>query len=212
MALRVVLLLLLAGTLAGAAGADNPVLTGTVGTGDAFVITLQGADGNRLKHLDAGTYTVVVHDRSAFHNFHLFGPGVDVSTDVDGVGDQTFTVTLTDGAYTYQCDPHQSQMKGTFTVGAVSSTPAVAKLAGSVVGARTKLTGAGNLTAGKAAFVIADRSKTDGFMLRGPGVAKKTAVKFTGKVAWAVTLQAGTYVYGAVRNAKDRHVFTVSSQ
>jgi hypothetical protein len=209
---RVALLaLLLAPLIGGSARADNPVLTGTVGTGDDFVITLQGPDGARVKHLDAGTYTLVVHDRSSFHNFHLLGPGVDVSTDVDTIGDATFTVALVDGTYTYRCDPHQSQMRGTFTVGSVGSTPPVTKLTGTVVGSRTKLAGAGNVTAGKATIAIADRSKTDGFMLRGPGVSRKTGAAFTGKRTWAVTLQAGTYVYGAVRNARDRHIFTVSS-
>src|SRR5256714_318704 len=43
-------------------GADNPVLEGTVGTNDAFVISLVDASGAKVTHLDPGTYTIVVHD------------------------------------------------------------------------------------------------------------------------------------------------------
>ena len=34
-------------------------------------------------------------------------------------------------------------------------------------------------------------SKKDGFFLHGPGVSKQTAIAFTGKVSWTVTLRAG---------------------
>jgi plastocyanin len=44
------------------------------------------------------------------------GDGVDVSTAVSGTGEKSFTVTLTPGTYTYVCDPHSSQMRGTLTV------------------------------------------------------------------------------------------------
>jgi len=96
---------------AGSARADNPVLTGDLFE-DSFVITLADASGAKVKHIDAGTYTLVVHDRSVHHNFHLAGPGVDVATDIVGVGDQTFTITLVDGVYTYLCDPHAVAMRG----------------------------------------------------------------------------------------------------
>jgi plastocyanin len=193
------------------ARADNPVLTGTVGTGDDFVLTLTGADGQVVKHLDPGTYTIVVHDQSTFHNFHFFGPGGAFTTTVNGTGDQTFTLNLTDGTYTYQCDPHQSQMRGTFTVGSAGATPAVAQLNGSIAGTQSSLRGTAGLVAGKAQIRIADRSKTDGFLLKGPGVSKKTGVGFTGKVTWTVTLRSGTYVYGSAKNASRRHIFSVSS-
>lgn len=106
-------------TGASAARADNPTLTGNVGAGDSFTISL-----SPTHNLVPGTYTLVVHDLSAIHDFHLFGPGgVDVSTTIEGIGDQTFTVNLVAGTYTYVCDAHPS-MKGSFTVGAVTSKPA----------------------------------------------------------------------------------------
>jgi plastocyanin len=202
---------------AGAARADNPVLTGVVGTNDAFQISLSDANGT-VTHLDAGTYTLVVHDRSTIHNFHLTGPGVDVATTVEDAGDQTFTVTLTDGTYTFRCDAHALQMKGTFTVGSVSTPPppppppppALTKLAGAITGSRATLSGTAGLSAGSARLTIVDRSKIDGFLLHGPGVSKKTGVAFTGKVTWTVTLQAGTYVYGSEKRPAARHRFTVS--
>jgi hypothetical protein len=124
---------------AGTARAANPVLTGEVGIEDGFTITLTDANGARVTHLDTGTYTLLVHDHSTFHNFHLSGPGnVDVQTPVDFVGDQTFTVTLVDGQYFFQCDPHSSQMKGNFTVGTFTAPtpkpppPAPQKLAGTI--------------------------------------------------------------------------------
>src|ERR1700682_4645905 len=79
---------------AGSARADNGTLVGDVGQGDAFVISLSDSNGARVTHLAAGTYTLLVHDHSSLHNFDLSGPGVSVSTDIEGVGDKTFTVTF----------------------------------------------------------------------------------------------------------------------
>jgi hypothetical protein len=118
--------LLAALVLSSAASADNPVLTGDVGLNDAFAITLKDAGGNAVTHLDPGTYTLVIHDHSAIHNFHLFGPGTSAtvaSTDVEFVGDMTFTIMLADGTYTFVCDAHPTVMKGTFTVGTVPAPP-----------------------------------------------------------------------------------------
>src|SRR5207302_5821781 len=67
--------------------AGNPTLTADVGAGDGFTIALVDANGDPVTTLAAGTYTIVVHDHSAFHNFHLHGPGLDRSTDVGFVGD-----------------------------------------------------------------------------------------------------------------------------
>ena len=95
----------------GRGGAGGTTLNGSVGPG--FEISLAGTDG-----IAAGDYTLVVNDQSSAHNFHLTGPGgVDVSTDVGGEGEESFDVTLEPGEYTFVCDPHASQMRGTFTVG-----------------------------------------------------------------------------------------------
>jgi plastocyanin len=84
---------------------------------DAFTITLKTEDGSDVTTLAPGNYTLLVHDYSSIHNFHLKGPGgVDVKTDIGGTGDQTFDITLQDGTYNYVCDPHAGQMNGSFTV------------------------------------------------------------------------------------------------
>jgi plastocyanin len=94
-----------------ATGAGDASITGSVGPG--FEISVDGAEG-----LAPGTYTLVVDDRASEHNFHLTGPGgVDVSTSVGDEGEESFEVELAAGEYTFVCDPHASQMRGTFTVG-----------------------------------------------------------------------------------------------
>ncbi len=92
-------------------GGGGTTLNGSVGPG--FDISLDGTDG-----ITAGDYTLVVNDQSTAHNFHLTGPGgVDVSTEVSEEGEKSFDVTLVPGEYKFQCDPHASQMNGSFTVG-----------------------------------------------------------------------------------------------
>ena len=49
--------------------------------------------------------------------------GVDKSTQVDTKSVVTWTVTFTDGVYTFVCDPHASFMKGSFTVGSARPPP-----------------------------------------------------------------------------------------
>jgi plastocyanin len=123
------LLVLFGLTVAGCGGSDSEVsattteastessgsgggttLNGSVGPG--FDISLDGTDG-----LTAGSYTLVVNDQSDQHNFHLTGPGVDVSTEVSETGEKSFDIELQAGEYKFVCDPHASQMNGSFTVG-----------------------------------------------------------------------------------------------
>lgn len=86
---------------------------GTVGPG--FVITLKKANGLVVTALKAGTWKIVVSDKSINHNFHLTGSGVNKTTTVGQVTKITWTVTLKPGIYTYKCDPHIT-MKKTFKV------------------------------------------------------------------------------------------------
>jgi plastocyanin len=216
--------LALVAAFAGSAHADNPVLTGDVGQNDGFSISLHDATGAAVRHLDPGTYTLVVHDHSALHNFDFSGPGVGVSTDIDFVGDRTFTVTLVDGTYFFQCDPHSAQMHGSFTVGAVAATtttvtttpapapvPAATRLAATIgPGTALSLRPRSGLAAGRYTITVTDRSAADGFRLAGPGVSKATSAAFRGTVTWNVRLSAGRYVWGSARHAEKRHVFTVS--
>jgi plastocyanin len=218
-AVSVAALALVAG-FAGAARADNPVLTADVGQSDGFTLTLKDSTGALVTHLDPGTYTLVVHDHSSFHNFDFSGPGAAVSTDVDFVGDKTFTVTLVDGTYFFQCDPHSAQMHGKFTVGTVTAPPTTAPAPAPSVrpltasigpGASSSLRPSAGLSAGRYAITVNDRSATDGFRLSGPGIAKATGASFRGKVTWKVKLSAGRYSFGSALHAKNRHILVVIS-
>jgi len=101
---------------AGSARAEDPVLFGDVGAGDAFTITLTDASGSRVAHLDPGRYTVTLRDHSDFHNFHLSGPGVNKKTGIAFVGNRSWTLTLAAGTYKFRCDAHPTTMRGRFTV------------------------------------------------------------------------------------------------
>jgi plastocyanin len=197
-------------------------LVGDVGQGDSFTISLKDSTGAAVKHVDPGTYTLLVHDHSAIHNFDLSGPGVSAATDIPGVADQTFAITLTDGVYFFQCDAHPTQMKGSFAVGTATlpttttppppRPPSATRLTASVgPGAKVSLQPLRGLGAGKFRVTVSDRSKTDGFKLSGRGLSKATGIKFTGSVTWTLALRAGTYAFGSVRNPKLRHTFRVSA-
>ncbi len=95
------------------AASTGGTLDGTVGPGYTIALT-QG--GTAVTTLTAGTYTLNVNDQADIHDFHLTGPGVDVSTDVAFKGTKSFTIKLTAGKYHFQCDPHSGAMNGDFTV------------------------------------------------------------------------------------------------
>jgi len=178
--------------LPGGSRADNPVLTADVGLNDTYAIGLKSPSGTPVSQLTPGTYTLLVHDHSTLHNFHLTGPGVNVASTVAGTGDSTYTVTLRAGSYSFSCDAHSYDMSGTFTVDA----PATGRLrlaAHIGPGARIGVTWAPGLTSGPATVVVSDKSSKDNFRLTGPGVSKATGVAFRGTVTWKVTLRAGTY-------------------
>ena len=110
----------LGAALVGSALAAEVKLRGSVGPG--FTISLRDATGASVtgSTLAAGTYEIEVEDKSDAHNFHLTGPGVDVSTGIEETGSKSVKVTLQDGQYTFVCDPHATSMKGAFRVGASS--------------------------------------------------------------------------------------------
>jgi plastocyanin len=100
-----------------ASGASHPTLTGVVGKNNAFKISLT-FNGKVAKTLKAGTYTVVIHDDSAMHNYELDGPHGKswTFTSVPFVGTKTFTLKLVAGKYKAYCAPHESVMFQHFTV------------------------------------------------------------------------------------------------
>ena len=175
--------------------ADNPQLVGNVGPGFTISVTSGGA---AVSHLDPGTYTLVVHDQADVHNFHLFGPGVNVSTDVDFVGDTTFTITLADGIYNFDCDAHPGVMKGAFAVGS-AQLPPPPKPAPAPRALKLRVAAGGHVTApahlvhGRYSVSATDASSGDTLHLKGPGVDRKTGLAFKGTAHWTVTLKQGKY-------------------
>ncbi len=103
----------------GSARATDGTLSAAVGPGFSISLT-QG--GSAVTTLAPGTYTVNVSDMSTFHNFHLSGPGVNQSTDVDTTSSPTWTVTFSAGSYHFQCDAHPTMLHGDFTVGSSGGT------------------------------------------------------------------------------------------
>ena len=83
-----------------------------------FKIEMQTRAGGPVKVIKAGTYRLKIEDKSSVHDFHLTGPGVNRSTTVGGMSETTWTVRLKPGKYTYYCDPHAGQMRGSFRVSA----------------------------------------------------------------------------------------------
>jgi hypothetical protein len=199
---------------AGARRADTRTLTAIVGTNDGFTITLNDASGKKVSRIVPGTYTVLVEDRSALHNFHLASnedPTVDFRTDLEFVGEKSFTVTFrNDTRYAYACEPHWQTMNGEFFVTNTPAPPppppptparklrAVVKPGGAVVLSRA------SVPAGRYRLTVDDHGKRDNFHLRGKTVNKRTGLAFRGRVGWGVTLARGTYSYGSDRKGLTR--------
>ena len=188
-------------------------LVGTVGPG--FTISLRTASGGAVQDLAPGTYEIEVRDLSEDHNFHLSGPGVDMSTTVGFFGTVTWTVSFQAGSrYAFVCDPHATSMRGSFqTTGGAPSPPPPAPapkpptLTATVgpvftISLRTSRGARVNrLKAGRYRIVVRDRSAVHNFHLSGLGVNKRTGVRFRGTVTWTVTFRKGK----AYRFVCDRH-------
>lgn len=95
--------------------ASTTTLVGTDGPG--FTITLKTTAGKSVKTLKAGTYKLVIHDKSSIHGWSLDGPhgfAKDIAA-VSAVGTKTVTLTLKAGTYKFYCPAHEAMMFGHFT-------------------------------------------------------------------------------------------------
>jgi plastocyanin len=184
--------------------------------GPDFNISLRDAQGATVTQLDPGPYRIFVEDRSDFHNFHLFGPGVDRVTSVEELESVVWEVTFVEGRYRFVCDPHATDMRGAFTVGNPPPLPAPPPRLVATVGpsATISLTLNGrrvsSLAAGRYTITVRDRSRRHNFHLTGPGVNRKTTVARTGTFTWAVTFRAGVHRFVSDPQARRiRGSFTV---
>ena len=194
---------LLGATDGAAVQTQNVKLVGTVGPG--FSITLEDAQGSRVRNLEPGTYDIEVKDLSEEHNFHLTGPGVDRLTPVGATTTESWTVTLTNGTYRYVCDPHSTTLRGSFTVGATPTPPPTSTPP--PVTAKTKLvltSGPGfvitlktakgkavkTMKRGTYTMVVRDRSRIHNAHVVAPGFNRKTSpLTYKGSQTWKVKLK-----------------------
>jgi hypothetical protein len=203
-ALPFALVLLSGATSATAGPAANPTLFATVGTNDGFDIDLADANAVHVSRLAPGTYDIVVRDRSRLHNFHLASngdPTVDFRTELDFVGEMTFTVTFRDDTrYAYACEPHWQRMNGEFFVSSrppppPPPPPPPVLRAGVTRGGRP-FVAKRRVDAGSYRLVVQDSSRRANFHIRGSGVNRRTARRFTGTKRWTVELARGSYRFG----------------
>jgi len=177
--------------------AKATALNVTVGPG--FSIRIVDANGRAVTQLDPGDYSLTIRNLAPTqeHNFHLTGPGVNMAS---AFNNQTVTwnLTFTDGTYNYKCDAHPTIMKGSFHVGALPPPPPPAPKLNGRVGPGKVIwlkTARGaivkKLKAKTYRITVKDLTKADNFHLIGPGVNKKTGVKFRGTVSWKVRFKAG---------------------
>jgi plastocyanin len=190
-----------------------------VGTVDPdLTITLQDARGSSFTKLDPGTYRIDVTDRSDFHNFHLQGPGVNVTTQVEFIGTVTWNVTLTNGTYTFVCDVHPASMRGSFTVGDVQPPPSPPPVRPVTPASKLQLTSGPGYTitlktaTGKAvktmktgtySVTVRDRGRIHNAHVIAPGFNRRTSpLTYMGRQTWKVKLARA----GTLRFVCDPHV------
>jgi plastocyanin len=194
--------------------ATATALNVTVGPG--FSIKVADANGKTVTQLDPGDYSITIRNLSpsSEHNFHLTGPGVDKASAFDNTT-VTWDVTFVDGTYKWQCDAHPTIMKGSFRVGAAPPPPpAPKKLTGKVgpkktISLKKGVVAVKALVAGRYKLVVTDASKADNFHLTGPGVNKKTGVKFKGGATWTLTFKPGKYTFRSDATKKLKRTFSV---
>ena len=210
-------LVLAAVLLPGAAHSAATATALNVTVGPGFSIKVADANGKTVTQLDPGDYSITIRNLSpsSEHNFHLTGPGVDKASAFDNTT-VTWDVTFVDGTYKWQCDAHPTIMKGSFRVGAAPPPPpAPKKLTGKVGPKKTISLKKGTaavkaLVAGRYKVVVTDASKADNFHLTGPGVNKKTGVKFKGGATWTLTFKRGKYTFRSDATKKLKRTFSVS--
>jgi plastocyanin len=207
-------LVLAAVLLPGAARSAATATQLNVTVGPGFSIKVADATGRSVTQLDPGDYTLTIKNLSLAqeHNFHITGPGgVDMFSAFDN-NTVTWNLTFVDGVYKWKCDAHPTQMKGSINVG--PPPPAPVKLTGKVgpkkaISLKKGASTVKALVAGRYKVVVSDATKADNFHLTGPGVNKKTGVKFKGGATWALTFKKGKYTFRSDATKKLKRTFSV---
>src|SRR5438045_9678111 len=106
-------------TTAFSSSASTPTLKGVVGPGYSISLKL---GGKKVKTLRAGTYKIVVSDKSSLHNFtlereHPSKPKLEKHVSgVSFTGTKTLTWTLKPGSWRAYCSVHEALMHQDFKV------------------------------------------------------------------------------------------------
>ena len=152
-----------------------------------------------MTQLDPGDYSITIKNLSLAqeHNFHLTGPGVDMASAFDN-NTVTWDVTLRGRHLQLPVrrapDADEGLLPRRRRAAPAPSAeeadrqgrPEEDDLAEEGHGAAVK-----TLVAGRYKVVVTDATKADNFHLTGPGVNKKTGVKFRGAATWTLTFKAG---------------------
>ena len=100
-------------------GTSTPTLKGVVGPGYSVSLT---KGGKKVTSLKAGTYRVVISDKSSFHNTVLerekpSTPKLEKKlTGTAFTGSKTVVMTLKPGSWRFYCSVHEAQMHQDFKV------------------------------------------------------------------------------------------------
>jgi plastocyanin len=84
--------------------------------GPGATITFRTSAGKAVKLLRPGAYTIFVRDRTAAHNVHLVGAGVNRKTGKGELAAVSWKVSLRKGALVFRSDFKKVGMRGTVTV------------------------------------------------------------------------------------------------
>ena len=106
-------------TVTPATATTHPLLIGTSGRHNAYLIRLVLPNGQKVRTIPAGTYTFVIHDYSQIHNFALGSQTANkrlFTTGIKWIGTTRYTLRLAPGKYAYACSAHFRTMNGTFVV------------------------------------------------------------------------------------------------
>ena len=200
-------------------GAAHSAATATplnVTVGPGFSIKVADASGHNVTQLDPGDYSLTIKNLSLAqeHNFHITGPrkrrrhvlGLrqqhrHLEPDLRGRRLQVEVRRASDADEgLHQRRPAATRADQADRQGRAEEDD----LAEEGLSRRSR-------PSSRASYkvVVTDATKADNFHLTGPGVNKKTGVKFKGGATWTLTLKRGKYTFRSDATKKLKRTFSV---
>jgi plastocyanin len=156
-----------------------------------------------------GTYTIRAVDDALSHNFHLYGPGVDVMTTIGGTASPTWTVTFQPGGqYRFVCDDHADFMYGLFnTSGGAGGNNATSSTGSSSAGSSSTGSSSAGSSSGSSVSAAGKAAGSGSSALAGSlagqvGTAGKLTLSSGGRAV--AKLKAGKYKVTVADKASGR--------